>query len=360
MTNEISRRKFLGSVAGAAAVGTLASVIGMPAIAQTRTLKVSSYGGYFEDSFKAHVYPEFTKATGIQIESVTQSNSPDWLATMIQAASSGTAPSDVSMFSRDIMIKASRVGNVLRPIDVESMPNLSNLKREYTFGVDGKLTAVGALAWFTSMVVNPDKVALPTTWAEFWDTSKFPSSLGLGKQFNSGLLDIVAATFFEGEETFKTDDGIIALIEKAAEIKPNIALWWSTESQMEQAMKNGDVIGGIYFHDVAQLMAADGFPIRSVFPKEGNPQEFGSWCVSAATEKVEEAHVFIDFSCTPQAQALMSRKIGTAPLVDPTTTDLTLEEFNAVSGTPVIRFAYEAYLDKETFIKENWDKMLGS
>lgn len=360
MTNGMSRRKFLGTVAGAASAGALASVIGMPAIAQTRTLRVSSYGGYFEDNFKAHIFPEFTKATGIQVESITQATSPDWLATMIQAAASGTAPSDVSMFSRDIMIKASRLGNVLHTLDINKIPNLARLDHDYIFGVDGTPTAVGALAWFASMVVNPEKVDIPTTWAEFWDTSKYPASLGFGKQFNSGMLDIIAATFFEGEATFATQDGIMALIEKASELKPNVALWWSTESQMEQAMKNGDVVGGIYFHDVAQLMAADGFPIRSVFPKEGNPQEFGSWCVSAATEKIEEAQVFIDFSCTPLAQALMSRKLGTAPVIDPTTTDLTLEEFEAVSGTPVIRYAYEAYLDNETFIKENWDKMLGS
>ena len=60
-------------------------------MAQERSLKVGSYGGYFEDSFKAHVYPAFTEATGIAVESVTQPNSADWLITMQQAAN-GLAP----------------------------------------------------------------------------------------------------------------------------------------------------------------------------------------------------------------------------------------------------------------------------
>jgi putative spermidine/putrescine transport system substrate-binding protein len=51
-------------------------------------------------------------------------------------------------------------------------------------------------------------------------------------------------------------DGIAAVIEKVAELKPNVVLRWSAESQMEQAMKNTDIIGGMYFHDVASLMAA--------------------------------------------------------------------------------------------------------
>ena len=164
--------------------------------------------------------------------------------------------------------------------------------------------------------------------------------------------------FFEGEATFATDEGIVALIEKVAEIKPNVALWWSAESQMEQSMKNGDIIGGQYYLDVSNLMALDGFPIQPVFPKEGNPQDYGSWCLSILSEKSEEAAEFINYSSDPATQALMSRKIGTAPLVDKSKTDLTDEEFAFVSGTPSIKPAYEAYLDKETFIKETWDKML--
>ena len=66
----------------------------------------------------------------------------------------------------------------------------------------------------------------------------------------------------------------------------------------------------------------------------------------------------MNFSSDPAVQALMSRKIGTAPLVDKAMTDLTDEEFSFVSGAPSIKPAYEAYLDNETFIKESWDKML--
>jgi len=123
-------------------------------------------------------------------------------------------------------------------------------------------------------------------------------------------------------------------------------------------MKNGDVIGGVYYWDVASLMMADGFPILPIFPKEGNLQDYGSWCLSAISDKKDEAAEFMSFSCDPATQALMSRNIGTAPLVDKSKTDLTDEEFAMVSGSPSIRPAYEAYLDKETFIKEAWDKML--
>ena len=356
----INRRRLLKQSAAIGGLAAATSVIGTPLIAKERSLKVGSYGGYFEDSFKKFIYPAFTEATGIAIESVTQPNSSDWLVTMQQAAASGAIPTDLSLYARDTMIKASRIGGLISPLDLAAIPAASNLDGYFIFEDSDGPVGVGAMSWFTSMVINPDEVEPPASWADFWDGSKFEASLGINKRYNGGLLDVVAATFFEGEETFKTDEGILAIIDKAADLKPNVALWWSAESQMEQSMKNGDVIGGTYYLDVANLMAADGFPIKPIFPKEGNPQDYGSWCLSAGSEKTEEAAEFINFSSDPATQASMSRNIGTAPLVDKSMTDLTDEEFAFVSGAPSIRPAYEAYLDKETFMKENWDKMLAA
>ena len=56
---------------------------------------------------------------------------------------------------------------------------------------------------------------------------------------------------------------------RSAELKPNVAIWWTAESQMEQSMKNGDVIAGQYYLDVANLMALDGFPIKPTLPERG-------------------------------------------------------------------------------------------
>ncbi|WP_346908191.1 extracellular solute-binding protein [uncultured Roseibium sp.] len=357
--DSMTRRDILRAGAGAAALTAGTSVLGMPAIAQERSIKIGSYGGYFEDSFKKHIYPVFTEATGIKVESVTQPNSSDWLVTMQQAAASGSAPADLSLYGKDTMIKAMRIGGLLKPLDAAKIPNATNMKADFLYeGSDG-LLGVGAMAWFTAMVINPNEIKpAPTSWKEFWENPALEASLGLSKQYDARFLDIAATTYFDGAETLMTEEGITAVIDKIAEIKPNVALWWTAESQMEQAMKNEDVIGGMYYLDVAGLMAADGFPIAPIFPKEGNPIGYGSWCLSPLSDKSDEAAEFISFSCDPATQALMSRKIGTAPLVDKSLTDLSDEEYAGVSGEPYITPAYEAYLDKESFIKEKWDAML--
>ena len=45
------------------------ALLGVPAGFAGDALKVGAYGGYFKDSFDKHIYPDFTKETGIKIES---------------------------------------------------------------------------------------------------------------------------------------------------------------------------------------------------------------------------------------------------------------------------------------------------
>ena len=84
-----------------------AALLAMPAVlrAQDKSLKVGVYGGYFKDSFDKHIFPEFTKATGIAIESVAEPTGEAWLVQLEQAAKAGQAPADVSMMSQMAMLK---------------------------------------------------------------------------------------------------------------------------------------------------------------------------------------------------------------------------------------------------------------
>ena len=67
---------------------------------------------------------------------------------------------------------------------------------------------------------------------------------------------------------------------------------------------------GQYYHDVTGLAAADGQPVRSTFPVEGGVLDSGSWSVSKASERLDEAHVFIDYMCQPAIQSKLSQLRG--------------------------------------------------
>jgi len=352
----ITRRRVL---AGAAA-GT--ALLSMPPIvrAQDKSLKVGVYGGYFQESFDQHIFPDFTRATGIELESISEPTGEAWLVQLSQAAKAKQAPADVSMMSQVAMLKG-QATDLWTPIDMAKIKDASNLLDRFINKYpDGRVAGIGAVAWWITLVSNTDVFKdAPTSWAALWEKDKEDKLGLLALASNCFLLEVTAKTFFGGTNALDTEDGINKAFEKLAEVKPNVRLWYRDEAQFEQALKSGEIPMGQYYHDVTGLAAADGFPVRSTFPKEGGISDSGSWAVSKASEKLDVAHEFIDFMTQPEIQSLMARKIGTAPVIKRELLDLTDEEFAAVSSEiePIVP-RYDLYVDKADWLNQKWTELI--
>src|SRR5438046_1592028 len=85
----LTRRKFLTGAAGAALVTLQAPYV---IAAGPRSLRVSTFGGYFERMFTQHIYPAFTKATGIAVQSIEQSEGAQFLFQLAAANKAGKPP----------------------------------------------------------------------------------------------------------------------------------------------------------------------------------------------------------------------------------------------------------------------------
>lgn len=352
-----SRRTVLKG--SAAIAGT--ALIGAPALrAQDRSLKVGVYGGYFKDSFDEHVFPKFTEDTGIAIESVAEPTGEAWVVQLQQAARAGQVPADVNMMSQGSMLTGMAV-ELWSKLDMEKMPNAQAVLDRYVNRYpDDSVCGIGAVAWYITLVTNTDAFPeAPESWEFLWDPAN-EGKLGLlALPSNSYLLEVTAKTFFDGNETLQTEEGILKVMEKLAEVKPNVQLWYRDEGQFQAALESGEIPAGQYYHDVAGLAAADGKPVRSTFPKEGGIGDAGSWAVPYASNKLDLAHEFIDYMCQPGLQALLSRKVGTAPVIARDMLDLTDEEFAAVSseGDPIVP-AYDIQNEKRDWIAQKWSEIV--
>jgi putative spermidine/putrescine transport system substrate-binding protein len=353
-----TRRSFLKS-AGAAAG---AVVLTAPSISRAagKSIRVGTYGGYFEDSFKEHIYPDFTTATGIEVNSVAVPTGETWLIQIRNAARAKKAPVDVTMMAGVPRIRGNLQGQ-FQTLDEAKLPNAKNLPERFRFRKDdGGLYACGAVSWYITLCSNTDVIKqAPTSWSEMWDP-KNADSLGLlALPTNSYLLEVTAVTFFGGTDILNTQDGIGRVLEKLAEVGPNVRLWYKDEGAFQQALQDGEIPMGQYYHDVAGLAAAEGFPVRSTFPKEGGIVDSGSWVVPNHAESVDEVHAFIDYICQPEIQAKLSRTVGTAPVVDRSLTDLTEEEFASVSSSiPPIIPRYDIYLEHGDWISDRWTEII--
>lgn len=356
MKSGVSRRAVLGyGAAGAAALA-------MPNIvrAQDKSLKVGAYGGYFKDSFDKHIFPVFTQTTGIAVESIAEPTGEAWLVQLQQAAQANVAPADVSMIAQVPLLKGMEV-ELWAPLDLSKMPNTANVKPEFINKYpDGRVAGIGAVTWYITLVSNTDAYpTAPDSWGFLWDPSNKDKLGLLALVSNSFLLEITAKTFFGDTKILDTEEGILKVFDKIAELKPNVKLWYRDEAQFEQALKSGEIPMGQYYHDVTGLAVADGFPVRSTFPKEGGVNDSGSWAVSKAATKLDEAHIFIDFMSKPETQAILSRKVGTSPTVKREVLDLTDAEFAAVSSDiPPIIPRYDIQQTKADWLAQKWTELI--
>jgi len=356
----LTRRRFLG---GAAAIATV-SAVGMPAVvrAQSAPLKVGTYGGYFQESFEKHIYPDFTAETGIEIESIGEPTGEAWLVQLEAAARAGQAPADVSMMSQLTRIKGVN-SKLWAPLDAAKLPNIANLEDHFiTKDEAGGVTSVGAVSWWITIATNTEAYPeAPTSWKFLWDEANRDKLGLLALSSNSFLLEVTARTWFGGTDTLSTDAGLDQVFAKLAELKPNVRLWYRDEGQFQQALETGEIPAGQYYHDVTTLAASQGKPVRSTFPEEGGILDSGSWVVSKASKSVDQATIFIDYMSRPDIQAKLSRQVGTSPTVRRELTDLTDEEFGAVSSAiPPILPRYDLHVDRGDEIAQRWSEAIVS
>lgn len=356
--HSFTRRKFISAAAvlGAAAVAP-------PFIKNARaadSLKVGTYGGYFEESFSKYIYPDFTRETGIEIESISEPTGQTWLIQLLNAARAGVAPADVSMMAGVPRLRGA-AQKLWTPIDEKKLTNLKYLSDDFVARYeDGSIYGVAAVSWYITLCQNTKVLPeLPTSWADMWD-AKYEDKLGLlALPDNSYLLEVTAKTFFDGPKTLQSMDGVRKVIDKLSELGSNVRLWYKDEGSFQQALQDGEIPMGQYYHDVTGLAAADGFPVVSTFPKEGGIVDSGYWLISKASKAQEQATIFINYMCQPEIQAKLSRKVGTAPVVARKYTDLTDAEFSAVSSDiPPIVPQYDIYMKWGEEINELWTEMI--
>jgi putative spermidine/putrescine transport system substrate-binding protein len=326
------------------------------------SIKVSTYGGFFEENFAA-MYPAFTEATGVTVESVEQPTSEVWVVQLDQSVRAGTPPpADVSMLS-GVGIQRAIKGDVLATYPLASLTNADNIAEGYIRTNDaGEVTGVGNVSWYITIVSNTERVPeSPDTWSAFWDPEWRNELALLRNAANSYLIEITAAVHFGGYDVLETQDGVVEVLTKLQEVRPNVKLWYRDEAQAQQAFNTGEVSLGQFYHDITTYAASQGEPLRSVFPVEGAILDSGFWAVTKTTENLAGCIAFIDYFCRPEIQAELARTLGTTPTARKETMDLTEEEYEAVGGPgpdAALRPKYEMYDEWEDFIDQRWTEMI--
>ncbi len=125
------------------------------------------------------------------------------------------------------------------PLDLTKIPNHKNLLPVFVHKYpDGKVDGIGAVSWYITLVSNTNVFPeAPKSWGDMWAADKKDKLGLLALASNSFLLEITATTFFGGTKVLDTKEGIQKVLDKLAELKPNVKLWYRDEAQFEQALQ---------------------------------------------------------------------------------------------------------------------------
>ncbi len=360
----LTRREFVNKMAvGTAAIGGMTLIPASRAFTASKPLKVAVYGGFFKKVLDKELFTPFQKETGIEVESQAEPTGPVMLQQVRAAVKAGQAPTDVAIFSVTAVLRGMKE-DLWAPYTESDIPNLKYLAKPF-FRRDpqGRLVGIGALSWYINLVYNYDVIKTsPDSWKAFWDP-QYKDQLGLLKLVdNSFLLEVTATTFFGGKKILAAKDGILKVINKLSEAKPNVKMWYESEATFEQALKTGEVPIGQLYHDVTTVMAKKGAPVKSVFPKEGGILDHGEWMLLQTSKKVKEAHAFVNYCCDPKVQDRVSLALGTSPTVSPQYLSLSKKDYETIAGPgpdAAITPYYELYIgERESWVKEKWNEMV--
>ena len=356
-------RRTLIKKAGAAVAG--ASVLSaLPHIwvkAQARPLQVAVYGGIFKEVLDEVLFAPFRRDTGIAVESRPAPTGPEMYAQVRGAVEQGQAPVDVVMLASSWAIRGMREG-YWHAFNERNVPNAANVPDELRRYSGEGLVSVAALAWYINLVYNTRFVSRPpTSWSDLWNPV-YSGQLGLlAHANNSFLLEITAHTFFGGPQILQTQDGIMEVMRKLAEVRPHVRMWYLSEATFQQALVSGEVPIGQLYNDDTQVLVDEGLPVRSIFPSEGPVVDRGEWVILRTSGRKEEAEAFVNYSLRPDVQQRVTTNLYTIPTIRSELVTVPADIRERVIGPGAegsIVPQYHIYLDWEDWINERWQELI--
>ena len=194
-----------------------ASILALAAPAAARDLTVVSWGGNYQDAQREIFFEPFTAETGTPLIEESWDGGYGVIAAQMQ---SGEPSWDmVQVETEELMLGCA--DGLYEPIDWD---RLGGQDRFVPAAVHE--CGVGAILWSTGLSYDADKLATPpTSWADFWDTEKFPGKRGLRRGPKYALEFALMADGVPAAEVYdvlRTPEGVDRAFAKLDEIKDDV------------------------------------------------------------------------------------------------------------------------------------------
>lgn len=298
----MAKRKFLNCTVAVVALHA-AAVLAMPA--QADEITVVSFGGSYQDAQSKALFQPAAQAMGITVREETYSG----IADLRLQVNSGAVTWDVVASGSGSAARAGAEG-ILESLDY-SVIDVSNfgegLYQEHCMGGDVFSTV---LAWNTNTFGDDG----PQSWADFWDVEKFPGKRAYRNSVAGALEPALMADGVPAGEVYavlSTPEGIERALDKIRELKPHIAVWWSSGAQHAQLMVDGEVDMVTGWNGRFDVAAKDGAAVKYTFNQA--LLDYDCYAIPKGAPNKDVAMRFLAEIAKPEYQAEFTKYITYGP-----------------------------------------------
>ncbi len=278
--------------------GLMAAAFTLPAKAEQ--LVFTSWGGTTQDAQRDAWAKPFTAETGIPV----LMDGPTDYGKLKAMVESGNVTWNVVDVEFDFAVQAARDG-LIEPID------FSVVKRDE---LDPRFTtehAVGSFYFSFVIGYNADNLKeAPKTWADVFDTKRFPGKRTFYKWSTPGTLEIaLLADGVPPEKLYPLD--LDRAFAKLDTIKDQI-VWWGTGAQSQQLLASGEVNLGQFWN--GRIFALQKTGVNAQMSWEQNVAAADALVVPKGAPNKDKAMAFLAMATSAKGQADMATASGYAPI----------------------------------------------
>jgi putative spermidine/putrescine transport system substrate-binding protein len=323
----------------ASVIAVVLALVVTPASAQG-SVTFASFGGVTQDAEVEELFADAGKL-GVQIRNERSGAWPGIKAYLL----SGAKGWDLTSIGFARCEEAAKSDLVL-PMDysvIDKAKTLPGLAREKYVGVYNFGYGIG----YQKKKYGANT---PQTWADFWDTKKFP---GRRSMIGEGLYNLEAALMADGvpkEDVYKVlkaPGGVDRAMKKLEEIKPDVAVWWRSPAQAVEIMRSGEVDMAIVPNGRTSAAVKAGADIGYVWNQAF--VDFECFLIPKSAPNPGAAMKLINASLDAKNQAKFAARIGYGP-VNQAAFDQGVLAIDDVAWLP----SAKQNIDKQVFADPTW------
>jgi putative spermidine/putrescine transport system substrate-binding protein len=286
----------------------LALVAGLASAQAPREVVFLGFGGTHEKNMKERVLPPFEQKHGVKVLYVTGTMAANLAKVQAQKA----RPEADVLWNNDLVHVTGKKTGLFDALDARRVINLAD-----AYDVAKDRDGIGVMQGFqaegleyNTKVFKDRGWPAPTSWYDLWKP-ELKGRVGLyagTNAYTQYLIPLIAR--LEGGNERNVD----AAFRRLRDLAPSAPTFAVAPAELDNLLKQGEVWITYNGSSRAYELAASGFPVDFVYPREG-ALIFANWFdVVKGAPHPELAQELINYLISPEAQALFARHVFFGPV----------------------------------------------